>query len=101
MEDSPYPSWLPAAGSRYRSSPSLVAPSHSPAWLPVPRVIEHGSDGYDEWLLTAGLPGVNAVDDALRGDPARLVPLLAGGLRRFHVLPGKPEISVIALSNKF
>ncbi|HEV8638105.1 MAG TPA: aminoglycoside 3'-phosphotransferase [Chloroflexota bacterium] len=57
------------------------------AWLPVPRVIEHGSDGYDEWLLTAGLPGVNAVDDALRVDPARLVPLLAEGLRWFHTLP--------------
>jgi kanamycin kinase len=54
------------------------------ARLPVPRVIDHGSDGYDEWLLTAGLPGVNAVDDALRADPQRLVPLLAAGLRRFH-----------------
>jgi kanamycin kinase len=54
------------------------------AWLPVPRVLDHGSDGYDEWLLTAGLPGVNAVDDRLRADPARLVPLLAEGLRRFH-----------------
>src|SRR5438093_902477 len=57
------------------------------AWLPVPRVIEQGSDGYDEWLLTTGLPGVNAVDDALRVDPARLVPLLAEGLRWFHTLP--------------
>jgi kanamycin kinase len=57
------------------------------AWLPVPRVIEHGTDGYDEWLLTAGLPGVNAVDDALRVQPARLVRLLAEGLRRFHTLP--------------
>jgi kanamycin kinase len=57
------------------------------AWLPVPRVLDHGSDGYDEWLLTTGLPGVNAVDDALRADPPRLVPLLAEGLRRFHRLP--------------
>jgi kanamycin kinase len=54
------------------------------AWLPVPRVLEHGSDGYDEWLLTTRLDGVNAVDPALRADPARLVPVLAAGLRRFH-----------------
>ena len=53
-------------------------------WLPVPRVLDHGSDGYDEWLLTSGLPGLNAVDEALRADPRRLVPLLAEGLRRFH-----------------
>jgi kanamycin kinase len=53
-------------------------------WLPVPPVLAHDSDGYDEWLLTAGLPGVNAVDDALRADPPRLVPLLAEGLRLFH-----------------
>jgi kanamycin kinase len=56
-------------------------------WLPVPRVLDHGSDGYDEWLLTTGLPGVNAVDDALRADPPRLVRLLAEGLRQFHRLP--------------
>ena len=57
------------------------------AWLPVPQVLDHGTDGYDEWLLTTGLPGVNAVDDTPRSDPARLVPLLAAGLRRFHALP--------------
>ncbi len=55
--------------------------------LPVPRVLDYGSDGEHEWLLTAGLVGVNATDDALRADPPRLVPLLADGLRRFHSLP--------------
>jgi kanamycin kinase len=55
--------------------------------LPVPRVLGYGSDGYDEWLLTAGLPGVNAVDPAVRADPPRLVRLLAEGMRRFHELP--------------
>lgn len=55
--------------------------------LPVPRVLDYGSDGEHEWLLTAGLVGVNATDDTLRADPARLVPLLADGLRQFHALP--------------
>ena len=53
-------------------------------WLPVPPVLDQGSDGYDEWLLTGGLPGVNAVEPALRADPARLVPVLGEALRRFH-----------------
>jgi kanamycin kinase len=57
------------------------------AWLPVPRVLDQGSDDDDEWLLTAGLPGVNAVDHAVRADPARLVPLLGQALKRFHLLP--------------
>lgn len=30
---------------------------------------------------------MTAIDDGLRGDPARLVPLLAEGLRRVHALP--------------
>ena len=55
--------------------------------LPAPRVLAFGADGEREWLLTAGLPGVTGLDAALRGDPERLVPLLARGLRRFHALP--------------
>ncbi|HLH74809.1 MAG TPA: APH(3') family aminoglycoside O-phosphotransferase [Chloroflexota bacterium] len=54
--------------------------------LPVPPVLAAGSDGEYEWLLTAGLPGVNAIDEGLRADPSRLVPLLADGLRRLHAL---------------
>lgn len=55
--------------------------------LPVPRVLGYGSDATHEWLLTGALPGVNATDAGMRADPARLVPLLAAGLRRFHSLP--------------
>lgn len=55
--------------------------------LPVPHVLAYGSDGEEEWLLTAGLPGVNAIDDSLRSDPPHLVPLLAEALRRLHALP--------------
>ena len=52
----------------------------------MPRVLQEGTDGEREWLLTAALPGVNATDGALTADPPRLVPLLAQGLRRFHAL---------------
>lgn len=55
--------------------------------LPVPRVLGYGSDATHEWLLTDGLPGVNATDVTVRADPARLVSLLAEGLRRFHSVP--------------
>ena len=54
--------------------------------LPVPQVLDYGADSEHEWLLTSGLPGVDATEHPLRADPARLVPLLADGLRRFHAL---------------
>jgi kanamycin kinase len=57
------------------------------ARLPVPRVLGYGADAAQEWLLTAALPGVTAIDDGWRADPPRLVPLLAEGLRRLHALP--------------
>ncbi len=71
--------------------PSLAAERDRLVWaaryLPVPRVLGYGSDDANEWLLTAGLVGVDATDARLRADPPRLVPLLAEGLRHFHALP--------------
>src|SRR5437879_1918381 len=55
--------------------------------LTVPAVVEYGVDDEGEWLLTAGLRGVNAVDDRLRANPEDLIPLLAGELRRWHAIP--------------
>lgn len=52
--------------------------------LSVPRVIDYGCDDEYEWLQTAGMDGISAVDEGLRSEPARLVPLLGEGLRRFH-----------------
>ena len=57
------------------------------AHLSVPQVLDYGADSEHEWLLTAGLPGIDATKHDLRADPPRLVPLLADGLRRFHALP--------------
>ena len=71
--------------------PKLRAERDRTAWaaayLPAPRVLDYGDDGDVEWLRTEGLPGVNAIDDGLRSDPRRLIPLLAEGLRQFHSLP--------------
>lgn len=69
----------------------LAAERDRLAWaaarLPVPRVLGYGADREQEWLLTAALPGVTAIDDAWRADRPRLLPLLAAGLRRLHALP--------------
>jgi kanamycin kinase len=55
--------------------------------LPVPRVVASGSDGESDWLVTSGLAGRNAIEDDLRAEPSRLVPLLGEGLRQIHALP--------------
>jgi kanamycin kinase len=51
--------------------------------LPVPEVIETGSDGRLDWLVTVALTGRPGTDPAL-GDVRRVVVALAEGLRRFH-----------------
>ena len=59
------------------------------AHLPVARVHAWGSEGAEEWLVTQGMPGVDATRHPLRAEPARLVSLLAAGLRRFHAVPAR------------
>jgi kanamycin kinase len=52
--------------------------------LPVPDVIESGSDAVVDWLITTELAGVDATRHPLLAEPARLVPILARGLAAFH-----------------
>ena len=77
--------------SRADYFPGLDDEADRMAWavdhLPVPHVIERGSDAGVSWLTTHALPGRNATDPALAGDPERLVRALAEGLRRFHRAP--------------
>ena len=56
-------------------------------YLPVPQVIEQGSDAEVSWLTTRALPGRDATDSAWTKDPERLVGVLAEGLRVFHQAP--------------
>ena len=55
------------------------------AYLPVPEVIDAGTDGTVEWLVTAALEGRPATDPEL-GEPGDVVQAWAEGLRRFHEL---------------
>lgn len=77
--------------ARLEERASLAAERDRLNWaatrLPVPSVLGFGADDEQAWLLTAGLDGVDATDDSLRADPARLIPLLASGLRRIHGIP--------------
>ncbi len=56
-------------------------------FLPVPNVVECGSENDVEWLAMHALPGADATDPALMSKPAELTRLLAEGLRRFHRAP--------------
>jgi kanamycin kinase len=53
-------------------------------FTPVPRVLDQGSDAAGSWLVTAALPGANAVSGRWRADPARAVAALGRGLRSLH-----------------
>ncbi len=55
--------------------------------LPVPAVLDSGSDGDVDWLLLDGLPGRDATAPELKAHPAQLIPTLAHALRRFHRAP--------------
>ena len=80
--------YLKVARHRY---PSIADEAERMRWagqfLPVPRVIESGSNTDVAWLVTRAMPGMNAVTPPLLADPATLVPILARGLLRFHSAP--------------
>jgi len=54
------------------------------AGLPVPAVVASCRSAAVDWLLTDGLAGRDATVSELRAEPAKLVALLAAGLREFH-----------------
>jgi kanamycin kinase len=54
-------------------------------WVRVPAVIEYGTDGDREWLMTGALAGIDATAHPWReSDPRRLAVEFARGLRAFH-----------------
>lgn len=50
----------------------------------VPRVLEEGRDATHEWLVTAAVPGLSAVDPRWIAEPERAVRALGRGLRALH-----------------
>jgi kanamycin kinase len=71
--------------------PSVVDESRRLTWagafLPVPRLIEAGSDAQVEWLITEGLSGADATLAVARLGKEAVVRALARGLRAFHECP--------------
>ncbi len=53
-------------------------------FLAVPEVLDHGTDEDGEWMVTAALPGRNAVDDLWLRRPADAVTAIGRGLRALH-----------------
>lgn len=77
--------------NRLQCTPPLSAEADRMRWarpfLPVPEVLETGSDASFRWLVTRALPGRAATDSALGLERVALVRTLAEGLRRFHEAP--------------
>jgi len=75
--------WGPADHApRFRAEADRLA--WAAAFTPVPRVLTVGGDGTHSWLLTAGLPGGNAVADRWHADPRPAVHAIGAGLRALH-----------------
>ena len=53
-------------------------------FVPVPRVVETGSDASTEWLMMTALPGSDGTDPEHRRDVDALGRVLGAGLRTFH-----------------
>jgi len=68
--------------------PSLAAEADRMRWardrLPVPEVVDQGSEGFVSWLATTPLAGRDGTSPELLGRPRELTQTLARGLRHFH-----------------
>jgi kanamycin kinase len=75
--------WAPAG-----SGLDLAAEAARMTWArqfhPVPQVLGHGADVTGSWLVTAALPGDNAVSARWLSDPAAAVTAIGAGLRALH-----------------
>jgi aminoglycoside phosphotransferase len=75
--------WTPAG-----SCLDLAAEADRMAWArpfhPVPEPLALGADASGSWLVTAPLPGENAISARWRADPATAVTAIGAGLRALH-----------------
>jgi kanamycin kinase len=53
---------------------------------PAPRVVDHGTDGDAQWLVTEALPGNSAVGDEWRARRPEAIRAIATGLRAIHAI---------------
>jgi aminoglycoside phosphotransferase len=81
--DRRFAKWTPA-GSGIDLSAEAARLRWAAAFTCVPRVLNLGADEVGSWLVTAGLPGDNAIADRWKRDPATAVNAIGEGLRAFH-----------------
>lgn len=75
--------WAPA-GSPLDLAAEAARMTWARPYTPVPRVLGLGSDGEGSWLVTAALPGHNAVSRRWLADPRAAVIAIGEGLRAMH-----------------
>jgi kanamycin kinase len=78
-----YVKWAPA-GSGIDLAGEAARLRWAAAYTPVPEVLDVGCDAAGSRLVTAGLPGENAVTDRWKREPATAVAAIGAGLRAFH-----------------
>jgi aminoglycoside phosphotransferase len=78
-----YVKWVPA-GRGIDLGAEAARLRWAVAFHPAPRVLDEGSDEDGAWLVTAALPGDNAVTARWRAQPAVTVRALGEGLRALH-----------------
>ncbi len=75
--------WAPA-GSPLDLAAEAARMTWAADYTPVPRVLGQGADGEGSWLVTAALPGQNAVSKRWLADPRTAVTAIGEGLRALH-----------------
>jgi aminoglycoside phosphotransferase len=75
--------WAPA-GSPLDLAAEAARMTWAAAYSRVPRVLGHGADREGSWLVTAALPGHNAVSPRWLADPRTAVTAIGEGLRAMH-----------------
>jgi kanamycin kinase len=75
--------WAPA-GSPLDLAAEAARMTWALAYTPVPRVLAEGADREGSWLVTAALPGQNAVSQRWLADPLTAVTAIGEGLRAMH-----------------
>jgi len=75
--------WAPA-GSPLDLGAEAARMTWAVAYTPVPHVLDLGADSEGSWLVTAALPGHNAVSQRWLADPRTAVIAIGEGLREMH-----------------
>jgi aminoglycoside phosphotransferase len=75
--------WAPAGGP-IELDDERARLAWAVAFAPVPRLLGHGRDAEGSWLVTAALPGTNAVEEHWKARPATAVAAIGAGLRALH-----------------